>query len=688
MLRKLVLKNFKAHEALEINFTEGLNVLRGANEAGKSTIFEAILYACYGARGLVEPLDLTVTWGKEVKTLEVLLELDFAGQTYSIRRSKTGASLTFGTTLVSGQSEVTGFIENLFGVPLSVAIQIQFATQSQLKNVVDAGAATVTLIESISGLDEIDTIIDKMQTQLPCGTTANLESQIASLSELREPVADHAALEHVIHTIEEELKLSATELKVLRDKQALIPKANYEAIIKAYDAEEVAITNLRKRIADFACRGAPTRPEGPTIAEIDSLEAVHANMQRLSTAHHLYERLPSRSIDTTRELVAKQIAKAKELIRETDASIRTYELSIATSRALLIKDKECTLCGKDLTDVPEVVAKNLETTKRIEDCEAKLSEAKLWLIAQTTALDRIEQQQKDLAAAFKLRDESEYISITEAEEHTLVSFTGDIDALESYDFANRDFFGGFVKLRKAWQTYELETAGYTALSAEMEKDYTTVRNLTTTRTDKTEAVQGLADWNMYTPAIAMCENLRVAITARLNDATTKLTVAKALHEEAVKTYARDSERLASVKSELAIVHYHNALLKKLRDARPIVGAQLWTLVLSAVSDMFSSIRGEPSIVTRTADGFLVNGRPVKGLSGSTKDSLGLALRYGLQRTFLPLVDFTLVDEPASGCDDTREEAMIGQLSSCGYRQVVLVTHSDLADAFAANLIRI
>jgi len=85
---------------------------------------------------------------------------------------------------------------------------------------------------------------------------------------------------------------------------------------------------------------------------------------------------------------------------------------------------------------------------------------------------------------------------------------------------------------------------------------------------------------------------------------------------------------------------------------------------------------------------LIDGKVVDAYSGSTKDSLGLAIRLMLQKTFLPSVGFLLLDEAAAACDDVRESDMLAVLASSGVDQVILVTHSDLADTFAANVITI
>ncbi len=48
ILSKLHLENFKKYTTYSIEFSEGLIGIIGKNGSGKSTIFEAILFALYG----------------------------------------------------------------------------------------------------------------------------------------------------------------------------------------------------------------------------------------------------------------------------------------------------------------------------------------------------------------------------------------------------------------------------------------------------------------------------------------------------------------------------------------------------------------------------------------------------------------------------------------------------------------
>ena len=77
MIKTIELTNFRQHENLLVNLTQGLNVLRGANESGKSHLIEGALYAMYGSDALHDTLEETVTWGKDLKTLKA--SVTFAG---------------------------------------------------------------------------------------------------------------------------------------------------------------------------------------------------------------------------------------------------------------------------------------------------------------------------------------------------------------------------------------------------------------------------------------------------------------------------------------------------------------------------------------------------------------------------------------------------------------------------------
>jgi putative ATP-dependent endonuclease of OLD family len=57
-ITKLVLKNFKRFRTLELDFDNELNILVGGNEAGKSSVLQALDIVMSASRSKVEALGL------------------------------------------------------------------------------------------------------------------------------------------------------------------------------------------------------------------------------------------------------------------------------------------------------------------------------------------------------------------------------------------------------------------------------------------------------------------------------------------------------------------------------------------------------------------------------------------------------------------------------------------------------
>ena len=169
-------------------------------------------------------------------------------------------------------------------------------------------------------------------------------------------------------------------------------------------------------------------------------------------------------------------------------------------------------------------------------------------------------------------------------------------------------------------------------------------------------------------------------------AKSKYDAAVAAREAVIAKNAANSQMLADLVKTRDEMLKHNELIKKLRAARPEIGAKMWGTVLGAISRYFSQIRGEESVVVRTAEGFKVNGRSVAGLSGSTNDALGLAIRMALSKLFLPNVPFLLLDEAFAACDDNRELAGVSTLAAAGFSQIFLITHSSAPETLADTLL--
>ena len=173
------------------------------------------------------------------------------------------------------------------------------------------------------------------------------------------------------------------------------------------------------------------------------------------------------------------------------------------------------------------------------------------------------------------------------------------------------------------------------------------------------------------------QNLAVAVAERQG----------IIHTHADKKRTLEKQRDDSL-AEVKLLAFNNALIKRVREVRPLVANQLWNKVLTAVSFYFTKMRGTPSTVVKSAGGFKVDGQSIACLSGSTLDALGFAVRLALTKTFAPHVAMLIVDEPFAAMDGERTANSLGFLSSCGFSQIILVTHEELSTANADHIVTI
>lgn len=682
MLISLKLKNFKKHEDLAISFTEGLNVIRGLNENGKSTVVQAVAYALYGARALPLSLDETVTWGKPASSLKVELTFQHDNQMYTIARSKSGAELVGEPVQSSGQTEVTAFVERLFKTTASVAQATMLTNQSELQSGLES--SSTALIEKLANMSLIDELVGKVQEQLPTGSTKLLEAQLASSEGATAPEAPSPDLEDAAtKALIEALGLRSNLAIVEAEAQRL--KALDEDVVARMTANE-ATAKRRGKILDELSK-LPTelvlQPE-PDIEALEAAATAQTEQLELAKAWKTFQRIPHQdeSYGTVEAFKAEAEAIDKQ-VQSLQTKRQECLVALAGLKPLLITESACGLCGKDLSQVPEVVQKNIDTQAKISATEGVLKYAEAGLETELARKREILKYDKMFDAVEKF-DGTPFVKLDLTVVPPKATWTGgDVHILiDGNDYTSAIKSARLVKAlnEKLKRGFELADAKRETLQVQLEQEtlFVIYEQDGETRKEYSEICNKLRELQN---AVKAADRLAASSEA-------EVVKAKAVYEANVKAWDALQTSRKTLAEGVQEHQRNNSLIKKLREARPAVAKQLWSIVLAGVSHYFSQVRGVQSTVTREGQGFSIDGKPVAAYSGSTKDSLALAVRVVLQKTFLPDLDFAIFDEVASACDDSRESEMLAMLSTCGLKQVVLVTHSDLADSYAANVIRI
>lgn len=678
MFKTLTLNNFRSVESETTSFEQGLNVFRGKNEAGKSTRLEAIAYALFGTSALRTSLEGAVTYGKAVGSLKVTLVFTVDSIDYVISRGKSGAELVYDGGTVTGQTETKLFIERLLGVSAAMSTKLLFANQSEVKGILaQGGTAASALIETLADLGQIEILIEKIQAQLPCGNTSALSGQLEALEEsLKQPMpgtpndAPVAAAATRVEVLEAEAARTEKSAQLLRDESKIA-----RAKLAEIDVIESDNARTERRRANYL---AVPMPEAPSESR-ETLALWVQQESELGEAKALYEASqrvfpPSASYyEEDRADFFKVLAGLQTMEQAATAVLSTHKVQIATAQALLVNETTCGFCQKDLSDVPEVVTRNNATTSKLQALQQELAKLEPELfnirLMKKTYEEYLVQDRKIMASLGKYWEASDTMPCKPLWVH------GEVPEPASKADAIKEFTAAYKSYDKA--LYEFESAKE-ALAALVVLPVPPRDIWETCLAALPEAEKILRESQQGVSA-AKVDHARVL-------GEYKVEVAR--YDAAVAEAARAKTQIETLKAQIAQMGKINELVKKLRTARPIIASKLWDTVLGAVSYYFSQVRGVTSTVSRTPKGFEVDGKEIEGLSGSTQDAMGLALRLALVKTFIPNAAFMSLDEPASGCDEQRELAMLGVIAASGFEQVLLVTHSDLADSFAANVVAV
>lgn len=691
MLKKLILQNFRQHEALTVNFAGGLNVIKGANESGKSSLYEAVIYALYGAKALPLKLEDTVTWLKPVGTLCVTLVFDHAGIEYTIVRKKSGATLSCKDFTASGHAEVSAVVERILNVNLFVASAVTVVSQNSLQTLT-TGAAGIKLIEGLSDVNYIDRLVTKLSAELACGNTKLLETQLAELSQLTapEPVPEDLQL-HV-----QKLKADLAEAKSEEAQHGknwnsqLSLVATLESELKAHKAYvtersrlEQALEQAKYKLEKLVIPDDRSEELANLRSQIDRAAEIASAAEAAQKALAWFKALKIPEVTYSKSALEKRHRELQ--VQLAPISDEAYNLAVLEAKLEtgIVKLGECSFCGLDLNSVPKVAAENaVKETEllRIRTRLRELDSAKLDIVAKIHDIGVKLTNCKSIT-----RYPVGYVATDPDIIPSVFTWIGgephpvpDTSSLQSYAMVLKAHEEGRAKASAL-------AAGYGATITE--------RSAALSRLPIVKEPTGNIERAKMELHVSQAlysrsqDRLRTAEVSAYN-AEVKLQAAKVEYAVALSRYTDGMNQLAGIRSMLEAYNENNALIRRLREIRPQVAKRLWDSVLTFASQILASIRQSTSLITHNSDEFLINGRSAAAYSGSARDMLGVAIRVALQKTFLPSLDFIMVDEPAGACDAPRETELLGKLAALDYRQVLVITHSELADSFATNLIQL
>lgn len=725
MLDQINLTNFRQFDEKSVVFGPGNTSLRGANEGGKSTIIEAFLYLLGGAKACRNS-DF-VRWGAKASSCKVEALMTLQGTQIRAVRGKSGAEIYVPhnalAPTVTGQNEVTSWFAEQMGASLDVVAKMCFAGQKEIGGLLDEGnSKVVEFIEDQSGLDIVEFFINKIQATGKVGSsTALVERSNADREQLKSqqgisyaraivdaeatigPMSDEkVALDASIAGEEAALRTDRASLQAVTTYAANL--ANARASVKRAEAG-LAAAETALETAQNALEAA--RDESLIDGELEAAQDRQRNADDLAARHKALaaanawpapESEWDEGVEALQEFITTSRADERrigEQIGEANSSISALRQKIAVAESKKTTSSACGLCGKDVSELPEVKRQNAALDAEMSLAAGEIATLTI-RIAELQA-QRGEARESAEAGDAILKAPSFHLALTRQDlfeiDRTYVPFRfkwigGILPAAGTDDKAT-------IAALKAERTARANldraraSAATAASSARVALDTSNTELFKLQQSAPAEDEQSLSA-KIATRDESLTEK-RLRAFKLAEDLGEKRSLLRGL-KQSEGTHNELLQRLATAlektEQDLALYEFHNKLIEDLRKARPVVANSLWNMVLKSVSTYLSLMRGEPSIVERVDKTFVVNGRPYTSYSGSALDLLALGIRIALTKVFVPGADMLVLDEPFAACDAERTLQCLSFAAAAGFGQTIIVTHEPLSEGLADNLVEV
>lgn len=243
LLRRLVAQNFK-HLSVDVAFPEGILAISGPNESGKSSIFEAILFAFYGRTNKAPRGEKEQLINYDAESLLVQLVFELEGKQYRItrrvhkKRASEAVLHLLGPgdrvdLLATGVTNVDKELSNLLsGIDLSDMLASNIVLQKDLDHLAKLQKTDRRhVINAMMGRECFSRASDKLAEESR-PLKKELEGALQALDQLRQRAELYQRNLQELETKRQNSKVVDQQLKEVSQTHALTEKRY--AIVKAY----------------------------------------------------------------------------------------------------------------------------------------------------------------------------------------------------------------------------------------------------------------------------------------------------------------------------------------------------------------------------------------------------------------------------------------------------------------------
>jgi len=357
MIRRLKIENFQSHKLTEVEFVDGLNVIVGQSDCGKTAIIRALDWVC---NNRPSGDDFRSDWGGDTR---VEIELDDG---VTILREKRGKSVNLYSIMRGNQTEQFKSFRSEVPADIAEAIAMDPVNwQRQLDSpflLSDTPGEVASKLNEAVDLDIIDLALSRMIAKVR-QNTQDLRSQKAALEEHKD---DLSAFDYLPKM---EKKLKAIELiEKAADKvdersfelENLMAKAKASKAVLEKAAVILPAEERLQRIRRLADRKKETQSRKDRLMDIlGTAESASFRMRKgktLMEAHRpctaverLWQKRQEMTMDSIELRAISDVAQEKlDLMRFHEAEIKKAKAELKEARKNLTRI--CPTCGQEIVD--------------------------------------------------------------------------------------------------------------------------------------------------------------------------------------------------------------------------------------------------------------------------------------------------------------------------------------------------
>lgn len=369
-LKRLYANNFKQLQEIELKFPEhGRILVQGKNEAGKSTLFEAVFFALFGSalatEGGTRSLDDLIRY--DIEKARVELDLQFGDRLFQIRRSIVrGKTNTWELDIVHGEGNVEEIRGNSvvnkrlvaeLGFDGEALLNTCFVEQKKLEKL--EGLSKAKREESLAKLLNLDALV---QIENDLKVTAEDKRELDRLKKR----ADLAAIQAELPVYETQLAKTEEKLKLIDLRNAVDATLTELNAVQKLDAAIQTLATQREQIAQ----------------RVEQMDALRQAMQDVKTALDAAERANEQANEVTR------LKQEHADLQRAFSEISNFKNQLAELGTLV----------RRLTRLDQVRAaheRHRQRAQQIAGIEARLNELNATIVEKENALVHIEKQMRD-----------------------------------------------------------------------------------------------------------------------------------------------------------------------------------------------------------------------------------------------------------------------------------------------------